>query len=184
MLVIGGTCFVAFVVYELYVPRYPILSLRLAKSRTVAAGCLTEAFFFLSYYIWQPYFYSFIVVVNDLSPKAATNIVTSQGVSTTVIGIAGALVVKFTGNCKWVIVAGTVIKMIGGGLMLAYSDPDATLVQILFGQLVSGGGSGMISVVAQTAVQAVAKHQGTFSLTMSMTQCLMLFRYCQCHVII
>ncbi|KAK3185939.1 hypothetical protein K4F52_005394 [Lecanicillium sp. MT-2017a] len=165
MLVIGGTCFVAFVVYELYVPRYPILSLRLAKSRTVAAGCITEAFFFLSYYIWQPYFYSFIVVVNDLSPKAATNIVISQGVSTTVIGIAGALVVKFTGNCKWVIVAGTVIKMIGGGLMLAYSDPDATLVQILFGQLVSGGGSGMISVVAQTAVQAAAKHQDIASVT-------------------
>ncbi len=160
MLVIGAICFIGFVLYELYVPQFPILSLRLAKSRTVAAGCLTEAFFFLSYYIWQPYFYSFIVVVNDLSPKAATNIVISQGVSTTVIGLVGAFAVKFTGNCKWVVVAGTVIKLVGGGLMLAYSNPDATIVQILFGQLVSGGGSGMISVVAQTAVQAVAKHQG------------------------
>lgn len=88
MIVIGIICFTSFVVYELYIPKFPILSLRWAKSRTVAAGCLTGGLFFLSISLWQPYFYSFLVVVNGMSPKAATNITICSGVSTAVTGMA------------------------------------------------------------------------------------------------
>lgn len=162
MIIAGTISFTGFVLYETYVARYPILPLRLAKSRTVAAGCLTEAFVFLSYYLWQPYFFSFLVIVNDVSPKAATNIVTAQAVSAAVVGLAAAVVVKYIGRCKWVTVAGTLVKLIGGGLMIRYSNADATLVQIVMGQIIAGGGAGMISIVAQTAVQSVAGHQGSF----------------------
>lgn len=161
MIIAGTISFTGFVLYETYVARYPILPLRLAKSRTVAAGCLTEAFVFLSYYLWQPYFFSFLVIVNDVSPKAATNIMTAQAVSAAVVGLAAAVVVKYTGRCKWVIVAGTLVKLIGGGLIIRYSNADATLVQIVMGQIIAGGGAGMISIVAQTAVQSVAGHQGS-----------------------
>lgn len=160
MIIIGGFCFIAFVIYELYVPRYPILPWRLAKNRTVAAGCLIESFLFFSYYLWNSYFYSFLVVVNNKSAKAATNIVTSQGVATAATGLLISLVVKRTGNCKWIVLMGTLIKLIGAGLMLRYSNPEANLTQIIFGQIVSGAGTGMISIVVQTAVQAVARHQG------------------------
>lgn len=160
MVVAGTVCFTAFVWYEVYEAPYPILPLYLAKSRTVAAACLTEAFFFLSYYLWQPYFYSFLVVVNGLSPKAATNVMTSQAVAAAVAGLAAASVVKLTGNCKWVIVTGTLVKLVGGGLMMRYTNMDATLAQIVISQIIAGGGSGMMSIVAQTAAQSVAAHQG------------------------
>lgn len=166
MLVAGTVSFTGFVLYEMHVARYPILPVRLARSRTVAAGCLTEALVFLSYYIWQPYFYSFLVVVHDLSPKAATNIQTSHVVSAAVVGLAAAFAVKYTGNCKWVVVAGTLVKLLGGGLMMRYSSAEATLAQIIIGQVIAGGGSGMISIVAQTAVQSVASHQDVANVTM------------------
>nr|WNZ75290.1 hypothetical protein [Trichoderma harzianum] len=41
----------------------------------------------------------------------------------------------------------------------------ASTVQILFGQLVSGAGTGMISIIAQTAVQAVTPRQDVASVT-------------------
>ncbi|ATY61331.1 siderochrome-iron transporter [Cordyceps militaris] len=168
MLVAGTVSFTGFVLYEMHVARYPILPVRLARSRTVAAGCLTEALVFLSYYIWQPYFYSFLVVVHDLSPKAATNIQTSHVVSAAVVGLAAAFAVKYTGNCKWVIVAGTLVKLLGGGLMMRYSSAEATLAQIIICQVIAGGGSGMISIVAQTAVQCVASHQGEYVANVTM----------------
>lgn len=161
MIVLGGCCFIGFIIYELLVPRFPILSLRLLKSRTVTAGCLVEAFLFLGYYLWQPYFYSFLVVVNNQSAKAATNIVIAQGVATATVGLFAALVTKYSGNCKWVTLAGTSVRLIGGGLMVRYSNTTANLTQIIFGQLISGAGTGMISIVVQTAVQAIAGHQGT-----------------------
>ncbi|KAK8143819.1 hypothetical protein G3M48_006699 [Beauveria asiatica] len=166
MVVAGAVCFTAFVWYQVYEAPYPILPLYLARSKTVAAACLTEAFFYLSYYLWQPYFYSFLVVVNGLSPKAATNIMTSQAVAAAVAGLAAAFVVKFTGNCKWVVVTGTLVKLIGGGLMMRYSNLDATLAQIVISQVIAGGGSGMISIVAQTAAQSVARHQDVANVTM------------------
>ncbi|OAA57579.1 siderophore iron transporter [Niveomyces insectorum RCEF 264] len=165
MIVLGGLCFVAFVVYELYVPRFPILSLRLAKNRTVAAGCMIDTFLFLSYYMWSSYLYSFFVVANAQSAKAATNIITSQGVATATWGLTISLLVKKTGNVKWVAVGGTAIKLIGGGLMLRYTVASASVTQIVFGQIVSGMGTGMISIVVQTAVQAVASHQDVASVT-------------------
>lgn len=52
--------------------------------------------------------------------------------------------------------------------MIKYSNTNATLVQIVMGQVIAGGGSGMISIVAQTAVQSVASHQGEFIPTLAM----------------
>ncbi|KAM0256821.1 hypothetical protein ACHAQJ_004773 [Trichoderma viride] len=58
-----------------------------------------------------------------------------------------------------------VLKLIGAGLMLRYSNPGASIIQILFGQLISGAGTGMISIIGQTAVQARSKHQDVASVT-------------------
>ncbi|KAM3445509.1 hypothetical protein NHJ13734_000422 [Beauveria thailandica] len=91
---------------------------------------------------------------------------TSQAVAAAVAGLAAAFVVKFTGNCKWVIVTGTLVKLIGGGLMMRYSNMDATVAQIVISQVIAGGGSGMISIVAQTAAQSVAGHQDVANVTM------------------
>ncbi|KAM3445508.1 hypothetical protein NHJ13734_000421 [Beauveria thailandica] len=54
MVVAGTVCFTAFVWYQVYEAPYPILPLYLARSKTVAAACLTEALLYLSYYLWQP----------------------------------------------------------------------------------------------------------------------------------
>lgn len=161
MIIIGGCCFVAFTVYEIYVSSHPIVSFKLAKDRTVAAGCIIQFVLYLSYYIWAPYFFSFIVVVNNQSAKAATNITASQAVATAVIGLLAAFIIKVTGDYKWAILLGMILKLIGAGLMLRYSNMSASIVQIIFGQLISGAGTGMISIIAQTAVQAVTTHEGT-----------------------
>jgi hypothetical protein len=160
MIIIGGCCFIGFTIYELYVPSNPIILFKLAKNRTVAAGCILQFVLYLSFYIWAPYFYSFIVIANNQSSKAATNITASQGVATAVIGLLAAFIIKLTGVYKWAIISGMILKLIGAGLMLRYSNPDASIVQILFGQLISGAGTGMISIIGQTAVQAMSKHQG------------------------
>lgn len=160
MIIIGGCCFVAFTVYEIYVSSHPIVSFKLAKDRTVAAGCIIQFALYLSYYIWAPYFFSFIVIVNNQSAKAATNITASQAVATAVIGLLAAFIIKVTGVYRWAILLGMILKLIGAGLMLRYSNMSASIVQIIFGQLISGAGTGMISIIAQTAVQAVTQPEG------------------------
>ncbi|KAL7904426.1 MFS general substrate transporter [Trichoderma velutinum] len=165
MITIGGCCFVAFLVYEVYVPTHPIISFKLAKSRTVVAGCILQFVLYLSFYIWAPYFFSFLIIVNNESSKAATNVTAAQTVAIAVIGLLAAFLVRLTATYKWVIMLGMVSKLVGAGLMLRYSNARASTVQILFGQLVSGAGTGMISIIAQTAVQAVTPRQDVASVT-------------------
>ncbi|KAH8128477.1 MFS general substrate transporter [Trichoderma asperelloides] len=165
MIIIGGCCFIAFTLYEIHVSSHPIVPFKLAKDRTVAAGCMVQFALYLSYYIWAPYFFSFIVIVNNQSAKAATDITASQVVATAVTGLHAAFIIKLTGVYKWAILLGMILKLIGAGLMLRYSSMHASIVQILFGQLISGAGTGMISIIAQTAVQAVTEHQDVASVT-------------------
>lgn len=167
MIILGGCCFIAFTVYEISVSSHPIVSFKLAKDRTVAAGCIIQFVLYLSYYIWAPYFFSFIVIVYNQSAKAATNITASQAVATAVIGLLAAFMIKLIGIYKWAIVLGMILKLIGAGLMLRYSNMSASIVQIIFGQLISGAGTGMISIIAQTAVQAVTAQEGTNTLSNS-----------------
>ncbi|OAA69162.1 siderochrome-iron transporter MirC [Cordyceps fumosorosea ARSEF 2679] len=166
MIIAGTVSFTGFVLYDIYVAIYPILPLHLAKSRTVAAGCLTEALLFLSYYLWQPYLYSFLVVVNDFSPAAATNVgMAAPVVSAAVVGLAAAVVVKCSGHCKWVVVGGTLVKLVGSGLMIRFSNRQASLTQIVITQIIAGAGSGVVSIVSQTAVQSVASHDDVANVT-------------------
>ncbi|PKK43474.1 hypothetical protein CI102_12522 [Trichoderma harzianum] len=165
MITVGGCCFIAFLVYDVYVPKHPIILLKLTKNRTVVAGCILQFVLYLSFYIWAPYFFSFLIIVNNESSKAATNITAAQTVAIAVIGLLAAFLVRLTTTYKWVIMLGMTSKLVGAGLMLRYSNARASTVQILFGQLVSGAGTGMISIIAQTAVQAATPRQDVASVT-------------------
>ncbi|KAL7940647.1 MFS general substrate transporter [Trichoderma barbatum] len=148
-----GCCFIAFFIYELYVSTHPIISLHLAKHRTIAAGCISQFVIYLSFYIWAPYFYSFIIIVNDQFSMAATNITAAQTAAIAVIGLLAASLIKLAATYTWVIMFGMASKFI------------ASTIQILFGQLVSGAGTGIMSINAQTAIQAVASCQDVTSAT-------------------
>ena len=74
MIVIGCVCLVAFPMWEStpkLAPR-PFLSLRLLTNRNVLAGCGIAFFYFAVFYTSiQPYFYSYLQVVQDDSITAA-----------------------------------------------------------------------------------------------------------------
>lgn len=116
-------------------------------------------FAFCAFYIYQPYFYSYLVVVRGHSYKAATNIVLASSFASTASGLIIAFAVRYTGNYKWVVVAGICIKIIGGGLMLRYRDIDSSTAQLVMGQVIFGIGTGLLNVI-QVGVQAAVKHRG------------------------
>ena len=78
MIVIGCGCLVMFPFWESsrkLAPR-PFLSLRLLTNRNVLAGCGIGFFYFAVFYTSiQPYFYSYLQVVQDASITAAGTII-------------------------------------------------------------------------------------------------------------
>lgn len=159
MLVVGVVCLVAFPVWEVKFAKSPILSLELLKNPTVLGGSGVVFFAFCSFYIYQPYYYSYLVVARGHSFKAATNIVLASSFASTASGVLIAFAVKYTGNYKWIVLGGICIKILGGGLMVKYRNIDSSILQLLIGQVILGIGTGFLNVVV-VGVQAAVKHKG------------------------
>ncbi|KAK6595771.1 major facilitator superfamily transporter [Botrytis cinerea] len=77
MIVLGVICFISFPVWESVktLAPHPLVPLGLLKSRTFCAGCGIGFFYFMAFFLSvQPYFYSYLLVVQDLSIPAAGHV--------------------------------------------------------------------------------------------------------------
>lgn len=161
MIVIGCVCLVVFPVWESVgklAPR-PFLSLRLLTNRNVLAGCGIGFFYFAVFYTSiQPYFYSYLQVVQDDSITAAGHVVQTFTFTSTVTAICISVIIKYTRHYKYYITAGACIYLMGIGLMIRYRSLGSSTGQIVGTQIAVGIGGGMLNVPAQLGVQAAVSH--------------------------
>ncbi|KAL8731441.1 MAG: hypothetical protein Q9166_003416 [cf. Caloplaca sp. 2 TL-2023] len=161
MIVIGCVCLVAFPFWESSsrLALRPFLPLRLFKSRTVIAGCAIAFFYFAVFYTSvQPYFYSYLQVVQNDSITAAGHITQTFSFTSTVSSIITGLAIKYTRHYKYFIITGCAIYLLGVGLMIRYRREGSSTGQIVGTQIAIGIGGGMLNVPAQLGVQASVSH--------------------------
>jgi SP family sugar:H+ symporter-like MFS transporter len=106
-----------------------------------------------------PYFYSYLVIVQNKSVITAGNITRVFTFTSTISSIIVSLFIKYTAHYKYYVTAGSVIYIVGMGLMLAYRDEHASTATIVGTQIAVGIGGGWLNVPAQLGVQASATHQ-------------------------
>ncbi|MCJ1411817.1 hypothetical protein MMC19_005909 [Ptychographa xylographoides] len=168
MIVIGCVCWLVFPFWETsnrLAPR-PFLSLRILTNRTVLAACGIGFFYFAVFYTSiQPYFYSYLQVVQDDSITAAGHITQTFSFTSTIAAISISLVIKYTKHLKYYITAGAAIYLMGIGLMIRYRVIGSTTAQIVGTQIAVGIGGGMLNVPAQLAVQASVSHSDVAAAT-------------------
>ena len=107
----------------------------------------------------QPYFNSYLQVVQFRSVAAAGHITQIFSFSATITSITVSLFIKYTKHYKYFVVAGSCLYMLGIGLMIRYRTADASTVQVVAVQIAVGVGGGMLHGPAQLGVQAAATHQ-------------------------
>ncbi|PQE09180.1 siderophore iron transporter mirC protein [Rutstroemia sp. NJR-2017a BBW] len=115
----------------------------------------------VAYYLSvQPYFYSYLLVVQGLSVPAAGHVTQTFSFTSTISSIATSLLIKYTRRYKIFIFVGALIYMMGIGLMIRYRQENSSIASIVGTQIAVGIGGGMLNVPAQLAVQAsVPSHQ-------------------------
>lgn len=165
MLTVGIVCLVAFPFYALFLAKTPILSLRLLKDRTIAGGCLLVLTYFIAFFVYQPYFFSYLSVARNASVATATNITLIFTFSSTVSAVITSVLIKWSKRYKYFLFLGTAVYMIGGGLTYRYRTLSSSQTQLVFSQIVLGAGAGLIATPAQLAVQAACTHQDVATVT-------------------
>ncbi|KAH8698608.1 putative siderophore iron transporter [Talaromyces proteolyticus] len=160
-LVIGSVCLIALVIWETKWARWPILSMKVLKNRTVIFGLIgpsankTSAMFinYSGLYILQSYLLMYELIAANLSVNAATNIYILIPFAGSLGQLMSGLLVKYLKRYKWVVVSGYGLIVLGMGLTYKYVNGNGQMPQLVVSQLILGIGEGFV-MTTQFGIQA------------------------------
>ncbi|KAL9085449.1 MAG: hypothetical protein Q9165_007599 [Trypethelium subeluteriae] len=180
MIVIGGVFLICFPFWERSKKLAPhaLFPPDVFRNRTVIAG-ISIAFFYFSQFLTPfslpsyadqppivafylsvyPYFYSYLLIVQNQSITAAGHITQTFTFTSTVTSIIVSIIIKYTRHYKYFITLGSSIYLMGIGLMLRYRTQGVSTGALVGCQIAVGIGGGMLNVPAQLGVQASVSHQ-------------------------
>ncbi|KEY74656.1 hypothetical protein S7711_08423 [Stachybotrys chartarum IBT 7711] len=159
MIIIGFFLLASFALYELYVAPMPFLKGEFLFDRTVIGACLIDFTYMISYYCWNSYFTSFLMVVCNLSVAEAGYVnSTFQVVSGVLLFIVGYLI-RRTGRFKWLFYITVPIYILGLGLMIYFRRPNQSIGYIIMCEIFISIGGSVFILLLQLAVLAAVDHQ-------------------------
>ncbi|KAK9377522.1 major facilitator superfamily domain-containing protein [Lipomyces chichibuensis] len=166
MLAAGTVFLIIFVCWEIRVGaaadasshdhshRKPLLSLRVLKNRTVRCGCVTIFFYNMAYNIFQPYFFSYLMVSRDTNTDSAGKIVLIFSFAATISGILASFLMKHSSRYKQWLLIGIPIYQLSIFSMQFSRLPTSLTAIVALSQALAGVGGGMLSLASQVGVQA------------------------------
>ncbi|OQD71821.1 hypothetical protein PENPOL_c001G01558 [Penicillium polonicum] len=159
-LVVSAFCVPVFIYWELRAPR-PLIPMTLMKDRAVWAPLGIAISRNIGYHLQANYLYTILVVGFDFDVTAATRISSLFSFVQVVVGPLLGLVVFRVRRLKMFIISGTMIYIVGFGLLIRYrgSLTGNSKVGVIAGQVLLGFGSALFSWPAQASMQAHIKHE-------------------------
>ncbi|KLU90885.1 hypothetical protein MAPG_09410 [Magnaporthiopsis poae ATCC 64411] len=160
MLVFGVLLMVAFALYEKLLAPVTFIPFELLTDRSILGASVLSAVLFISFYIWDSYFPSFLQVVNGLDVTRSSYVVNIYSIGSCFWAIVVGFLIRWTGRFKWLAVYfGMPLTMVGVGLMLAFRQPDVNIGYIVMCQIFIAVAGGTLVICIEMAGMAAVTHQ-------------------------
>ncbi|RFU79862.1 siderophore iron transporter [Trichoderma arundinaceum] len=160
LLVGGVVSLIVFAIWERFFAPVTFIPYSLLMDRTVIGANILAASVFVSWYIWDSYFLSFLQVVNGLDVTQSSYIAQIYSVGSCLWAILVGLIIRYTGRFKPVcLFFGVPVTILGVGLMIHFRQPDVNIGYIIMCQIFIAFAGGTIVICEQTAVMAATSHQ-------------------------
>lgn len=159
-IVFGILLLIGFAVWEKWFAAVTFIPYELLVDRTVIGSCILAAVLFISFYIWNSYFYSFLQVVNGLTVTEASYVSQTYSIGSCLFSIPVGFAIRYTGRFKWIaLYFGVPLTMLGAGLMIKFRQPDVNIGYIVMCQIFIAFAGGALVICEQVAIMAAAAHQ-------------------------
>ncbi|KAI8937882.1 hypothetical protein NX059_005569 [Plenodomus lindquistii] len=160
MLVFGILLMIGFVIWERFFAPVTMLPYALLVDRTVFGACLLSATIFISFWLWNSFFSSFLQVVKGLSVENASYVVQCYTVASVLAAVFAGWLIHRTGHFKPVcLYFGVPMSVFGLGLMIHFRNADGNIGYIVMCQLFIAFAAGTIIICDEIAILAAAAHQ-------------------------
>lgn len=158
LLVVGFCLIIFFPFFEKYLAPKQFLPWRLLKDRTILGACFTIGTLYVSFYCWDLYFYSFNLVVYDLTVTEATYMGDIYTVGSCIFGVVTGVAVRYSGRYKWVALVAVPINILGAALMIHFRSADTTIGYIVMCQIFIAFAGGVLVPCHEVAALAAGSH--------------------------
>ena len=160
MIIFGGLLLIAFALYERYVAPVTFIPFSLLTDRTVLGANILAAVFFVSFYIWDSYFFSFLQVVNGLTITEASYVGNIYTIGSCLWALVVGAAIRYYGRFKALaLYFGVPVTILGIALMVHFRQPDVNIGYIIMCQIFIAFAGGTIVICEQLAVMAATNHQ-------------------------
>ncbi|ROT38215.1 MFS general substrate transporter [Sodiomyces alkalinus F11] len=159
MIVMGVVSLVLFVVWERWLAPVQFMPFEYLKDRTIIGACLVYGLMFISIFIWDTYYFSYLQVVHRQSITHAGYILNSFSLMSSFISPFIGVLISYTGDYKWTGLAGVPFMALGTGLLVYFRQPHNHVGLLVMCQLLNGIGSALFATCAQLGVMAAVPHQ-------------------------
>ncbi|ORZ12413.1 major facilitator superfamily domain-containing protein [Absidia repens] len=159
-LIFGGLLIIAFGIWEKWGAPVTFIPWSLMMDRTVFFTYTMAVSLYLAWYLWDSFFYSYLIVVYRLSVSQATYITNIYTIGSTFWSIVMGIIIRYNGRLKWqALYFGVPITILGVGLMINFRQPDVNIGYIIMCQIFIAFGGGTLVICEQMTVMAVSSHQ-------------------------
>ncbi|GHJ87473.1 hypothetical protein NliqN6_3875 [Naganishia liquefaciens] len=158
MFVCGGCIFIFFCVWEWKFANYPLQS-KHVLNRSFLCSVVIDFMYYLSGYISDTYFTSWIYVVTDWSTKNYGYYVNILTVGLCFFGLCAGLVQRYTHRYKYLQVSGLCLRILGVGLTYHAAKGHTTDAVLVSARVITSLGGAISVIGSQTATQASVPHQ-------------------------
>lgn len=160
LLIIGFLLIPLFALYERFFAPKTFIPYSLLTDRTVLGACVLAGVLFVSFYIWDSYFSSFLQVVNGLDVTHASYVMNIYSIGSCFWSLVVGVAVRWSGRFKWLaLYFGVPVTILGVGLMAAFRQPDVNIGYVVMCQIFIAVAGGTLVICEQMAVMAVTTHQ-------------------------
>ncbi|KAI1390462.1 MFS general substrate transporter [Hypoxylon trugodes] len=159
MIVMGVVGLVAFVIWERYFSRVKFFPFEFLKDRTFLGAVLSHFVVFMTTFVWDAYYSSYLQVVHGLSISISNYVLNAYSLTSYFTGPFIALYIRYTGRVKYPAMAAIPIYLLGTALLIYFRVPSSQVGYLVMCQVLVGFGVGMIGQMAELAAMASVRHQ-------------------------
>ncbi len=161
MVVIGFLLFFVFGVWEAYFARVQFVRWELFRKPTVLGACMLAAVLYFSFYSWDQYYYSFVMVVYDLNISRTGYMTQIYNVGSCFAGVVFGAYVRYTRHFKYAcLFFGLPLLFLGAGLMIHFRGDDQPIGYLVMCQIFIAFAGGILVIGEDMAVMAAADRDG------------------------
>ncbi|EXJ68536.1 uncharacterized protein A1O5_08329 [Cladophialophora psammophila CBS 110553] len=160
MIIFGALLLVGFGLWEKYCAPKKFIPWELFTDRTVVGANILAAVLFVSFYIWDSFFYSFLIVVNNQTITHASYITNIYSIGACFFAIPVGMYIRWRGHFKNIaLFFGVPLTILGVALMLRFRQPNTHIGYVIMCQIFIAFAGGTLVICEQIAVMAAASHQ-------------------------